>query len=1160
MRLSPPNRLPRRHTMKNQIRLLSALAFGLFAPAAFAQQLPVLTVSMTEIDVNGFPAYGSNQNAGGGGPTTSGNPLNGGNAAFGSQLTLWALATGTAPASGFTYTFYVNGISIGQATPTPVFSDNYGLSWRPPQPGVYFFSVTASDGAHTATSIAIEFYCTGIEIVSPPPNAVLPYGSSVVIQAAASTSIGAVSRVDFFDESGLLGSSRTYPYSIIYTPPSVNPINLSHINTISAIAYKADGTTDPTLTSAAQNITMTADVGQLPTCVISTPTMKPPLTTGGPPQPDTIPIPDYTADASAFVAVIVNAASPQGNIDQVELYINGVLFGVNANYPYSFKWQPSVTGTYYLTALAYDDKNNVIASTTSTTATLTPQPTTVIVGSLPSVAITNPADGGTISGGGPNNGQATIEATATTTNTGPSGANVGIANVQFFQDKNLVGGATATDGNAVNEYSVSFLPKQNLDPVTGKPIPSVLTAQATDNLGFTSTSVAVTVSVNLGGSTTTTTIGKAPTISMNAPADGSSVVVNTPVTLMATAQAMNSPGNVKQVEFFVGSTSLGKITAYPYSVSWTPTNLGTYAINAQVTDNVGNVTTSNTVNVTVTTEPPPIVNITSPVVGSTTTVSSSVSISANATATSGTISKVQFFENGIPIATVTTPPYTASFTPLSAGVYTITAIATDDAGETTTSVPIVIEALPATGGQGTTVYFGQYQSLTDGGHFAFAVVDGAFGVYIGRSNSNGSTAFYTGIPISSGGAFATSNLTGTVSSTGVGGTLAVNQATFIGPTPLAGTTAVSSGYFTGSLAGQPDSQVAAIVGADGSLMMYISSGASSDVGQGSLDSSGAFTITTAGNNTLTGQIDPATGFVTGALSGSGGGTILAAKASGGLFSDGVMKNISTRAQITSGGGGVLVAGFVVGGTSPKQLLIRAIGPTLSTFGISNAVSAIQLQVFSGATVVAQNTGWSSTSTNAISVANADTQVGAFALPSGSADSAFVGSFAPGAYTAQISGVGGATGITLAEIYDLDAYAPFSSRKLINISTRGIVGTDTNVLIAGFSINGTAPKKLLIRGAGPGLAQFNVSNPLSSPHLQLFKSATQQLVRENYAWQSGNDPALVAASEKSTGAFAYSSGSADSAILAVLPPGTYTAVVGGVGTATGTALVEVYEVP
>jgi len=957
MRRPPPNRLPRRHTMKNKIRFLSALAIGLFAPAAFAQQLPVLTVSLTQIDVNGVPAYGSNQNEAGTGPTSSGNLLNGGNALFGSQLTLWALATGTAPASGFTYTFFINGISIGQATPTPVFAFNYGLSWRPPQPGVYFFSVTASDGAHTATSIAIEFYCTGIEIVSPPPNEVLPYGSSVVIQAAASTSIGAVSRVDFFDESGLLGSSRTYPYSIIYTPPSVNPIDGTHVNQINAIAYKADGTTDGTLTSGTQNITMTEDVGRLPTCVISTPTMKPPLTTGGPPQPDTIPIPDYAADSAAFISVIVNAASPQGNIDQVELYINGVLFGTNANYPYSFKWQPAVTGTYYLTALAYDDKNNVIASTTSTTATLTPQPTTVIVGSLPSVAITNPADGGTISGGGPSNGQATIEATATTTNTDSTGANVGIANVQFFQDTNFVGEATATDGNAPNEYTVSFVPKQNLDPVTGKPIPSLLTAQATDNLGFTSTSVAVTVSVNLGGSSTTTIIGKAPTISLASPMDGSSVVVNTPVTIMASAQAMNTPGNVKQVEFFVGGTSLGKVTAYPYSITWTPTNLGVYAIDAQVTDNVGNVTTSNTANVTVSTEPPPIVNLTAPVVGGTTTVSSSVTISANATATSGTISSVQFFENGILIATVTAPPYTTSFTPLSAGIYSITAVAKDNAGETTTSPAVVIEALPAVGGQGTTVYFGQYQSLTDGGRFAFAQVDGAFGVYIGHSNTNGSTAFYSDIPIGSGGTFATSNLTGSVSSTGVGGSLTASQATFIGPAPLAGTTAVSSGYFTGSLSGQPESQVAAIVGADGSLMMYISSGASADVGQGSLDSSGAFTITTVGNNTLTGKIDPSTGFITGALSGSAGGSILAAKASGGLFSDGVMKNISTRAQI--GSGGALIAGFVVGGTSPKQLLIRAIGPTLTTFGLSGAISATQLQVFAGSTVVAQNTGWDS---------------------------------------------------------------------------------------------------------------------------------------------------------------------------------------------------------
>ena len=176
-----------------------------------------------------------------------------------------------------------------------------------------------------------------------------------------------------------------------------------------------------------------------------------------------------------------------------------------------------------------------------------------------------------------------------------------------------------------------------------------------------------------------------------------------------------------------------------------------------------------------------------------------------------------------------------------------------------------------------------------------------------------------------------------------------------------------------------------------------------------------------------------------------------------------------------------------------------------------------------------------------------------------ADSALVSIFAPGAYTALVSGTGSNTGIGLVEVYDLDTLQPFSSQKLINVSTRGNVGTNADILIGGFSINGSAPKRLLIRGAGPALAGLGVSGTLSAPRLQLFDT-TPKLIRENFTWQVGNDASLVSSAEAATGAFAFANGSADSAILIVLPPGTYTAQLSGVGGATGIALVEVYEVP
>jgi len=148
--------------MKNRIKLLPILLLGLIAPLARAQQLPVLTAQMTEIDtidpVTGIntPAFGANANAGAFGPshaTDSGLALNGGSEPVGTQLLIWALAKGTAPVSGFTYSFYVNGIFIGNAVqPSPAdYRVNLGIAWTPPQPGVYFLSCTVADGlGHTA--------------------------------------------------------------------------------------------------------------------------------------------------------------------------------------------------------------------------------------------------------------------------------------------------------------------------------------------------------------------------------------------------------------------------------------------------------------------------------------------------------------------------------------------------------------------------------------------------------------------------------------------------------------------------------------------------------------------------------------------------------------------------------------------------------------------------------------------------------------------------------------------------------------------------------------------------------------------------------------------------------------------------------------------------
>jgi len=265
-------------------------------------------------------------------------------------------------------------------------------------------------------------------------------------------------------------------------------------------------------------------------------------------------------------------------------------------------------------------------------------------------------------------------------------------------------------------------------------------------------------------------------------------------------------------------------------------------------------------------------------------------------------------------------------------------------------------------------------------------------------------------------------------------------------------------------------------------------------------------------------------------------------------------NISTRAQVGTGGN-ILIPGFVIGGSGKETLLIRADGPALTAFGVSGVLATPSLVVLdnTGATV-ASNTGWgANTSPTPAQIANIASQVGAFALAANSADCALVVTLDPGQYTVQVSGVGATTGVALAEIYEV-TYT--DTAHLINISTRAQVGTGGNILIPGFVIAGSTSATLLTRASGPALVQFGVGGTLPDPQLQLLANST--LLGSNNGWHGDLAVSNAAAA---VGAFRWPDPSShDSAILATLPPGAYTAQVSGASGDTGVALVEVYLVP
>jgi septal ring-binding cell division protein DamX len=193
-------------------------------------------------------------------------------------------------------------------------------------------------------------------------------------------------------------------------------------------------------------------------------------------------------------------------------------------------------------------------------------------------------------------------------------------------------------------------------------------------------------------------------------------------------------------------------------------------------------------------------------------------------------------------------------------------------------------------------------------------------------------------------------------------------------------------------------------------------------------------------------------------------------------------------------------------------------------------------------------------------------VGAFALTAASADSAMVLTLPPGTYTVQVSGAAAATGVALAEVYELSTASP---EMLVNISARCFVGTGSDVAISGFVVQGSQSAQLLIRGVGPALAAFSISGPLAQPVISLFDS-NNTLIVSDAGWSNSPVPGsssstatyrkATAADMTAAGAFGLTAGSADSAIVATLPPGSYTAQISGAGSTTGTALAEVYELP
>jgi len=253
-------------------------------------------------------------------------------------------------------------------------------------------------------------------------------------------------------------------------------------------------------------------------------------------------------------------------------------------------------------------------------------------------------------------------------------------------------------------------------------------------------------------------------------------------------------------------------------------------------------------------------------------------------------------------------------------------------------------------------------------------------------------------------------------------------------------------------------------------------------------------------------------------------------------------NISTRLTV-GGDHGVGIGGFIVTGSEPKKVILRAIGPSLGSSGLANFLADPVLELHGGAAagLVATNDNWRDDAGSASELTAAG-----FA-PVDDDESAIVVALPPGQYTAVIRGKDGSAGVALVEVYDGDLV---QDSQLANISTLGFVGAADDVLIGGFVVgNGSA--NVVVRAIGPTLAQSGVVNPIDDPTLELHDANGS--VTTNDDWQTGaNHDSIPVSLQPQDGR--------ESAIYASLSAGSYTAIVRGKAGATGAALVEAYNLP
>jgi hypothetical protein len=1099
--------------------------------------------------------------------------------------------------------FYVNGTLVASDTSIP-----YSASYTPPAAGTYTVYAVATDNVGMTKYSTAHSISVGSTVGKQPQISILldnpagdgsssgsesisiAYGSKLFLRALAADADGSVSKVEFFANGVFIGSSTSAPYSLIY--------QLKELGTVYFMAIVTDNSGNRVASAVSQVTGVLSAVDPGNTVTLRSPATGASYVAGqsipfaatttlsgakvdfyvGPQLVSTVSQSPYSASisltnpgtyevravarlgsfttvsSSSLVTVMENAAptvsltspvsgtlafgqslflsasasDPDGSIAKVSFYVNDTLVASDSSAPYSASYTPPAAGSYTVYAVATD---NLGLSTYSANLGLSVAAT---VGKAPQVGILldDPAGGSASSGPSgisiANGSKLFLRALA-------ADADGSVSKVEFYANGVLIGSSTSAP------YTLIYQLKE-LGTV-------YFSAIVTDDSG---NRVASTVSQVTGS---LSAVDTSNTVTLKNPVTGASYVAGENIPCTATTTLSGA-----KVDFYVGTQLVSTVSQSPYSASISLANPGSYEVRAVARLDTF-TTVSSSSRITVKANVPPSVSITSPANGTLVSMGTACTLVASAADQDGTVAQVEFFANDISLGKATQAPYEVSFTPGSEGLYRITAVALDSGGQSTVSSSVTcIAALPSSLGNDTI-----YKGTSGNGVWRLVFIaksDGSGLLIASSSAAPAAGRLFTGATISSGvvtikDGSGTVVLSGTVNDTGFSGTFSPSGTAlpFIIPVVVPTNLSFTPGVYSGSISGRLASVFHAVLAGDGTLNAIFGEGSVLETGTTSVATDGSFLLSLSNGSKITGKVDATTGFISGTATGPFSGSLLAILASGSEISDSSLRGISTRSPIGVGDN-ILIAGFIIDGSSTKSILVRGLGPTLATANLNGLLSNPMMEFYSAGTKIDaysnDNWGGSAALLNAMSAIS-------LSVPTSTLEAVSNPTLGSGSYTTIVKGVSNGTGIGLVEIYDGEAHAPFASPRLRALSSRGYVSTNDNVMIAGLIIEGSAPIKVIIRGLGPTLGSVVSSPVLQDPVITLNDIGRGRVIRENDDWEIGNDPSALAAACARMGPSALASGSKDASMLLKLPPGIYTVTLRGRNNGVGVGMIEIYEV-